>query len=61
MILAAPYSKDSSVYPEWPRKLNRLVRTLDLAVNCPNHVGRFHGYAFPHWWRALSQKRLPNA
>ena len=54
MRLAAPYCHTydrHQTYPEWPLTLNRIVRTAHLAVNCPNHVGRFRDYAFPQWWR----------
>ena len=58
MRLAAPYSgkyERDQTYPEWPLALNRIVRTVDLAVNYPNHVGRFRDYAFPQWWRWVSR------
>ena len=57
MRLAAPYCHTYNrhqTYPEWPLTLNRIVRTAHLAVNCPNHVGRFRDYAFPQWWRCMT-------
>ena len=56
MILAAPWPPGYG-YPEWPIKLNRLVRTIYIAIHHPMHVGRFHSYAFPRWWRILRTGR----
>lgn len=51
--MTAPYAKEWSAIPEWPKGYRRIVRNMHIAWIAPNHVGRFRDRAFPSWWNRL--------